>query len=91
MRGDISRARCRRARTAKAVPPAGCLYATLQQLKLDRTRASRNGAAVVGDVIGKYHPPGDVAIRHAVAWPRNYEKRYPMVDGQGNFGNIERR
>ena len=48
------------------------------------------GAAVVGDVIGKYHPHGDVAVYDAlVRLAQDFVQRYPLVDGQGNFGNID--
>ena len=46
--------------------------------------------AVVGDVIGKFHPHGDQAVYDAlVRLAQDFAQRYPLVDGQGNFGNID--
>ena len=50
----------------------------------------RKCATVVGDVIGKYHPHGDIAIYDALArMAQDFSLRYPLVDGQGNFGSID--
>ena len=47
-------------------------------------------ARVVGDVIGKFHPHGDIAVYEAlVRLAQDFAQRYPLVDGQGNFGNID--
>jgi topoisomerase IV subunit A len=65
------------------------LYA-MQQLKLDPAGGFKKCARVVGDVIGKYHPHGDVAVYDAmVRLAQDFAVRYPLVDGQGNFGNID--
>lgn len=65
------------------------LYA-MRQLKLDPHSGFKKCARVVGDVIGKYHPHGDVAVYEAmVRLAQDFAVRYPLVDGQGNFGNID--
>ncbi|PKU25542.1 DNA topoisomerase IV subunit A [Telmatospirillum siberiense] len=65
------------------------LYA-MQQLKLDPTGGFKKCARVVGDVIGKYHPHGDTAVYDAmVRLAQDFAVRYPLVEGQGNFGNID--
>jgi topoisomerase-4 subunit A len=65
------------------------LYA-MRQLKLDPNTGYKKCARVVGDVIGKYHPHGDVAVYDAmVRLAQDFAVRYPLVDGQGNFGNID--
>ena len=65
------------------------LFAMLQ-LKLNPENAFKKSARVVGDVIGKYHPHGDSAIYDAmVRLAQEFAMRYPLVDGQGNFGNID--
>lgn len=65
------------------------LYA-MQQLKLDPKSGFKKCARVVGDVMGKYHPHGDMAIYDAmVRLSQDFAVRYPLVDGQGNFGNID--
>ncbi|WP_316976429.1 DNA topoisomerase IV subunit A [Shumkonia mesophila] len=65
------------------------LYA-MRQLKLDPTSGYKKCARVVGDVIGKYHPHGDVAVYETlVRLAQEFAVRYPLVDGQGNFGNID--
>ncbi|MBN1783343.1 MAG: DNA topoisomerase IV subunit A [Alphaproteobacteria bacterium] len=65
------------------------LYA-MRQLKLNPTSGFKKCARVVGDVIGKYHPHGDVAVYDAmVRLSQSFSVRYPLVDGQGNFGNID--
>jgi len=63
---------------------------TMRQLRLDPTSAPKKSARVVGDVIGKYHPHGDVAVYDAmVRLAQDFTLRYPLVEGQGNFGNID--
>lgn len=65
------------------------LYA-MQQLKLDPKSGFKKCARVVGDVMGKYHPHGDMSIYDAmVRMSQEFAVRYPLVDGQGNFGNID--
>ena len=65
------------------------MYA-MRLLKLDPDQAFKKSARVVGDVIGKYHPHGDTAIYDAlVRLAQDFNVRYPLVDGQGNFGNID--
>jgi topoisomerase IV subunit A len=65
------------------------LYA-MRQLKLDPEGGFKKCARVVGDVIGKYHPHGDVAVYDAlVRLAQDFAVRYPLVEGQGNFGNID--
>jgi topoisomerase-4 subunit A len=66
------------------------LVYAMHQLKLDPTAGFKKCARVVGDVIGKYHPHGDVAVYDAlVRLAQNFAARYPLVEGQGNFGNID--
>ena len=65
------------------------LYA-MRMLKLDPNAGFKKCARVVGDVIGKYHPHGDQAVYDAlVRLAQDFSQRYPLVDGQGNFGNID--
>src|SRR6266849_6413093 len=65
------------------------LYA-MQQLRLDPGAGYKKCARVVGDVIGKFHPHGEVAVYDAlVRLAQDFSQRYPVVDGQGNFGNID--
>ena len=55
-----------------------------------RGRATRNGARIVGDVMGKFHPHGDASIYDAlVRLSQDFAIRYPLIDGQGNFGNVD--
>ena len=62
----------------------------MRQLKLDPTQAFKKSARVVGDVIGKYHPHGDASVYDAmVRLAQDFSLRYPLVEGQGNFGNID--
>jgi topoisomerase-4 subunit A len=65
------------------------MYA-MYQLKLNPRQSPKKSARVVGDVIGKYHPHGDTAVYDAmVRLAQDFSQRYPLVDGQGNFGNID--
>ena len=65
------------------------LYA-MQQLRLDPGAAFKKCARVVGDVIGKFHPHGDQAVYDAlVRLTQEFAQRYPLIDGQGNFGNVD--
>src|SRR5688500_9000187 len=62
----------------------------MRELGNDWNRAYKKCARVVGDVIGKYHPHGDVAVYEAlVRLAQEFAQRYPLVDGQGNFGNVD--
>ncbi|WP_300527465.1 DNA topoisomerase IV subunit A [Maricaulis sp.] len=65
------------------------LYA-MRELKLNPEAAFKKSARVVGDVIGKYHPHGDQSVYDAlVRLAQDFASRYPLVEGQGNFGNID--
>jgi topoisomerase IV subunit A len=65
------------------------LYA-MRLLRLEPNTVHRKSARVVGDVIGKFHPHGDVSIYEAmVRLAQDFAVRFPLVDGQGNFGNID--
>jgi topoisomerase IV subunit A len=65
------------------------LYA-MQQLHLDPGAAFKKCARVVGDVIGKFHPHGDQAVYDAlVRLAQDFAQRYPLIEGQGNFGNVD--
>jgi topoisomerase IV subunit A len=65
------------------------LYA-MRELRLSATGGFRKSAKISGDVMGNYHPHGDVAIYDAMArLAQDFNVRYPLVDGQGNFGNID--
>ncbi len=65
------------------------LYA-MRELRLNSTGGFRKSAKISGDVMGNYHPHGDAAIYDAMArLAQDFAVRYPLVDGQGNFGNID--
>ncbi len=65
------------------------LYA-MRELRLSSTGGFRKSAKISGDVMGNYHPHGDAAIYDAMArLAQDFNMRYPLVDGQGNFGNID--
>ena len=65
------------------------LYA-MRELRLTATGGFRKSAKISGDVMGNYHPHGDAAIYDAMArLAQDFNVRYPLVDGQGNFGNID--
>jgi len=65
------------------------IYA-MHQLHLDPASGFKKCARVVGDVIGKFHPHGDVAVYEAlVRLAQDFAARYPLIEGQGNFGNID--
>src|SRR6476619_2255750 len=65
------------------------LYA-MNELGLVPGRAYKKSATVVGDVLGKYHPHGDGSVYEAlVRMVQEFSLRYPLVDGQGNFGSID--
>jgi DNA gyrase subunit A len=65
------------------------LYA-MGELKNDWNKAYKKSARIVGDVIGKYHPHGDAAVYDTIVrLAQDFSMRYPLVDGQGNFGSID--
>src|ERR1700749_4810733 len=62
----------------------------MRLLRLDPGQAFKKSAKVVGDVMGNFHPHGDQAIYDAlVRLAQDFAQRYPLIDGQGNFGNID--
>ena len=62
----------------------------MSELGLAPGRAYKKSATVVGDVLGKYHPHGDSAVYDAlVRMVQDFSLRYPLVDGQGNFGSVD--
>ena len=62
----------------------------MHELRLDPGSGYKKCARVVGDVIGKFHPHGEIAVYEAlVRLAQDFSQRYPLVDGQGNFGNID--
>jgi DNA gyrase subunit A len=65
------------------------LYA-MQELRNDYNKAYKKSARIVGDVIGKFHPHGDVAVYDSIVrMAQDFAMRYPLVDGQGNFGSVD--
>src|SRR3989338_9049993 len=65
------------------------LYA-MHEDGLTHTAKFRKSATVVGSTLGRYHPHGDVAVYDAMArMAQDFSLRYPMIDGQGNFGSID--
>src|SRR5512141_1929395 len=65
------------------------LYA-MYDLGNEWNRAYKKSARVVGDVIGKYHPHGDAAVYDTIVrMAQDFSMRYPLVDGQGNFGSVD--
>ncbi len=65
------------------------LYA-MQELKNDWNKPYKKSARIVGDVIGKYHPHGDTAVYDTIVrMAQDFSMRYPLVDGQGNFGSVD--
>ena len=66
------------------------LYAMLQNLNLRPNGSHRKSAAVVGEVLARFHPHGDIACYEAmVRMTQDFSLRYPLVDGQGNFGSLD--
>ena len=66
------------------------LLFAMQRLRLDPQSSFKKCARVVGDVMGQFHPHGDQSIYDAlVRLAQNFSLRYPLIDGQGNFGNID--
>ncbi len=65
------------------------LYA-MHEMSNDWNRAYKKSARIVGDVIGKYHPHGDTAVYDTIVrMAQDFSLRYPLVDGQGNFGSVD--
>ena len=65
------------------------LYA-MHDLGLDPAKPYKKSARIVGEVLGKYHPHGDAAVYEAmVRMAQDFSLRYPLVDGQGNFGSVD--
>src|SRR5574338_676560 len=65
------------------------LYA-MQDMGIRANTAYKKSARIVGEVLGKYHPHGDAAVYDAMArMAQDFSMRYPLVDGQGNFGSID--
>ena len=63
---------------------------SMGEMGLSATSSYRKCAAIVGEVMGKYHPHGDVALYDAlVRLAQDFSMRYPLVDGQGNFGSVD--
>jgi topoisomerase-4 subunit A len=66
------------------------LMFAMRELKLDPNLPPKKSARVVGDVIGKFHPHGDTAVYDAlVRLAQDFAQRYPLIEGQGNFGNVD--
>ncbi len=66
------------------------LYAMWHDLSLTHDKPHKKSARIVGEVLGKYHPHGDTAVYDAmVRMAQDFSLRYPLVDGQGNFGSID--
>src|SRR3989344_1870217 len=62
----------------------------MHELGLNHSAKYRKSATVVGEVLGKYHPHGDSAVYDAlVRLAQNFAMRYPLIDGQGNFGSVD--
>ncbi len=65
------------------------LYA-MQDLNLEHSKSYKKSARIVGEVLGKYHPHGDTAVYDSlVRMAQEFSLRYPLVDGQGNFGSVD--
>ena len=63
---------------------------TMHEMGLTSAAGYRKCAAIVGEVMGKYHPHGDVALYDAlVRLAQDFSLRYPLIDGQGNFGSVD--
>jgi topoisomerase-4 subunit A len=66
------------------------LLYSMRQMRLDPATSAKKCARVVGDVIGRFHPHGDQSVYEAlVRLAQDFAQRYPLIDGQGNFGNID--
>src|SRR3989344_4974737 len=65
------------------------LYA-MHSIGLDHSKPTKKSVAVVGEVLGKYHPHGDISVYDALArMTQDFSLRYPLIHGQGNFGSID--
>ena len=65
------------------------LYA-MKELNLEHNKPYKKSARIVGEVLGKYHPHGDSAVYDTmVRMVQDFSLRYPLIDGQGNFGSID--
>ncbi|HIE35736.1 MAG TPA: DNA gyrase subunit A, partial [Candidatus Omnitrophica bacterium] len=63
---------------------------TMHQLRLFHNQPYKKSARIVGEALGKFHPHGDIAIYDAlVRMAQDFSLRYPLIDGQGNFGSID--
>ncbi|MHB8285403.1 MAG: DNA topoisomerase IV subunit A [Caulobacteraceae bacterium] len=63
---------------------------SMREMRLDPNTSAKKCARVVGDVIGRFHPHGDQSVYEAlVRLAQDFAQRYPLIDGQGNFGNID--
>src|SRR5471030_950466 len=63
---------------------------SMHELNNDWNRAYKKSARIVGDVIGKYHPHGDQAVYDTIVrMAQDFSMRYPLIDGQGNFGSVD--
>ncbi|MEK9166365.1 MAG: DNA gyrase subunit A, partial [Patescibacteria group bacterium] len=71
-------------------PVARRILFAMHEIGLSHQAKTRKSANVVGEVLGKYHPHGDVAVYDAlVRMAQNFSLRYPLIEGQGNFGSID--
>ncbi|MCX7136413.1 MAG: DNA gyrase subunit A, partial [Proteobacteria bacterium] len=62
----------------------------MHELSNEWNRAYKKSARIVGDVIGKYHPHGDTAVYDTIVrMAQDFSLRYPLIDGQGNFGSVD--
>src|SRR5579871_4074358 len=62
----------------------------MHELSNDWNRPYKKSARIVGDVIGKYHPHGDTAVYDTIVrMAQQFSMRYPLIDGQGNFGSVD--
>ena len=65
------------------------LYA-MKELNLEHNKSYKKSARIVGEVLGKYHPHGDMAVYDTmVRMVQDFSLRYPLIDGQGNFGSVD--
>src|SRR5512137_1234583 len=63
---------------------------SMQDMGLFHSSAHRKSARIVGDVLGKYHPHGDASVYDTmVRLAQDFSMRYPLIDGQGNFGSVD--
>ena len=63
---------------------------SMRELGNEYNKAHKKSARIVGDVIGKYHPHGDTAVYDTIVrMAQDFSLRYPLVDGQGNFGSVD--